>query len=146
MYIIGMLSAEETLSFIKQNLHASLIFFWSPEYIKKNTNSRATISPQNMNLLKHLGMFTFENYCPNNELGWDKHFRFCFILFLDFPPWLLPFEPLHTDYGYSSCYREGLENIVSVAISLFESLPSLYFHPTPTTSSFPLVWRQSVGM
>lgn len=57
---------------------------------------------QNMNLFRY-GIFTFENYCPNNELWRDKHVCFCFILFLDFPPWLLPFEPLHTDYGYSSC-------------------------------------------
>lgn len=44
MYIIGMFPAEEALSFTKQNLHAFLIFFWSQEYIEKNTNSRATIS------------------------------------------------------------------------------------------------------
>lgn len=82
----SMLPAEKALSFSKQNLHASLILFWSLEYIERNTNSRATISPQNMNLLRHLGMFTFENYCPKSELCWDKHFRFCFIPFLGFLP------------------------------------------------------------
>lgn len=73
-----------------------LFSFQSPGYIEKNINSRATLSPHNMNLLRHFGIFSFENFYPDNELCWDRHFCCWLYYAFAFPPWLLPLGPLHT--------------------------------------------------